>query len=136
MSGAARHLAKRWLAQGLVRTGGWNVLLRTWARRDATIVLTYHRVLEKWEPTLDYSQPGMVVTVPTFERQLSFLERHFEIVPLRRLIEDRAMRGVARRPRCVITFDDGWRDNYDMAFPILRRHDIPATIFLTAGGAF
>ena len=131
MSGAARRLAKRLLAQGLVRTGGWNILLRTWARRDATIVLTYHRVLEKWEPTLDYSQPGMVVTVPTFERQLSFLERYFEIVPLGMLIDDRAMRRVARRPRCVITFDDGWRDNYDLAFPILRRHDVPATIFLT-----
>jgi peptidoglycan/xylan/chitin deacetylase (PgdA/CDA1 family) len=127
MSVAARRLAKRLLAHGLVRTGYWDAVLGTWARRGVTVVLTYHRVLEKWEPALDYSQPGMVVTVPTFERQLSFLEQHFEIVPLGALVGA----GAGRRPRCVVTFDDGWRDNYDFAFPILRRRGIPATIFLT-----
>jgi peptidoglycan/xylan/chitin deacetylase (PgdA/CDA1 family) len=131
VSAIARRFAKRLLAHGLVRTGGWDVALRTWARRDAAVILTYHRVLEKWEPALDYSQPGMVVTVATFERQLAFLERHFEIVPLGQLLDGGTGRRPARRPRCVITFDDGWRDNYDVAFPILRQRGLPATIFLT-----
>jgi dTDP-4-amino-4,6-dideoxygalactose transaminase/peptidoglycan/xylan/chitin deacetylase (PgdA/CDA1 family) len=124
---AATRLAKRALAHGVLDTGAWDLLLRVWARRGTSLVLTYHRVLEKWESTLDYSQPGMVVTVSTFERQLTFLARHFEIVPLGALDEPIP----ARRPRCVITFDDGWRDNYELAFPILRAHGIPATIFLT-----
>jgi peptidoglycan/xylan/chitin deacetylase (PgdA/CDA1 family) len=132
MSAAAKRFAKRLLAHGLVRTRGWNVALGAWARRDATVVLTYHRVLEKWDPTLDYSQPGMVVTAPTFDRHLSFLKRYFEVVPLGELVDDQAIRRPARRPRCAITFDDGWRDNYDLALPILRKHDVPATIFLTA----
>jgi peptidoglycan/xylan/chitin deacetylase (PgdA/CDA1 family) len=131
MSATARGFAKRLLAHGLVRTGCWGLALRSWARRDATVVLTYHRILEKWEPALDYSQPGMVVTVPTFERQLAFLERHFDIVPLGHLLDGGTVHRPARRPRCVITFDDGWRDNYDLAFPILRQRDIPATVFLT-----
>ena len=131
MSAAARRVAKRLLAHGLVATGCWDMALRMWARRDATVVLTYHRLLEKWEPTLDYSQPGMVVTVPTFERQLAFLKQHFEIVPFGALLDGAGAARAARRPRCVITFDDGWRDNYDLAFPILRQEGIPATIFLT-----
>jgi peptidoglycan/xylan/chitin deacetylase (PgdA/CDA1 family) len=126
-----KQRAKRLLAQGLAQTGWWDLALRRWARRDHTIVLTYHRVLEKWEPTLDYSQPGMVVMVPTFERQLAFLQRHFEIVPLDALLDDGEARRSPRRPRCVITFDDGWRDNYDLAFPVLRKREIPATVFLT-----
>jgi peptidoglycan/xylan/chitin deacetylase (PgdA/CDA1 family) len=131
MSGSSKRFAKRLLAQGLALTGCWGLALRTWARRGTTAILTYHRIVDKWKPTLDYSQPGMVVTVPTFERQLSFLQQHFEIVPLGALLDEETPRRPARRPRCVITFDDGWRDNYDLAFPVLRRHGIPATIFLT-----
>ena len=131
MNAAARRFAKQVLAHGLLRTGWWDVALRAWARRDATVILTYHRVLEKWEPSLDYSQPGMVVTLSTFERHLSFLERYFEVVPLGSLVDDRSAGRSPGRPRCVITFDDGWRDNYDVAFPVLRKHGLPATIFLT-----
>jgi peptidoglycan/xylan/chitin deacetylase (PgdA/CDA1 family) len=130
VSATVRGFAKRLLAHGLVDTGGWAVVLRAWARQDSTVVLTYHRLLEKWEPALDYSQPGMVVTVPTFERQLEFLARHFDVVPLGALVDGPAP-GATRRPRCVITFDDGWRDNYELAFPILRKLGVPATIFLT-----
>ena len=130
MIATVRRLAKRLLAHGLVDTGCWDLVLRAWARQGTPVVLTYHRVLEKWEPTLDYSQPGMVVTVPTFERQLAFLARHFEIVPLGALADGPAP-PAGRRPRCAITFDDGWRDNYELAYPILRKQGVPATIFLT-----
>jgi peptidoglycan/xylan/chitin deacetylase (PgdA/CDA1 family) len=126
-----KRFAKALLGQALVRGGLWQRRLRTWARRNAVIILTYHRVTEKWDETLDYSQPGMVVTVAGFERQLAILMEHFDIVTLSALLRDDDRTSQRARPRCVITFDDGWRDNYDLALPILRRHDLPATIYLS-----
>src|SRR5262249_36026175 len=125
-----KRLAKTLIGRALVRGGLWERRLRTWAERNTVIILTYHRVAETWDRTLDYSQPGMVVTDPTFERQIAILTKHFEVVPLGALLPDAASRTRRARPRCVLTFDDGWRDNYDLAFPILRRHGLPATVFL------
>jgi peptidoglycan/xylan/chitin deacetylase (PgdA/CDA1 family) len=131
MNADPKRLGKVLLGQTLVRSGLWKRSLRTWAERGTVIILTYHRVIEKWNETLEYSQPGMLVTVSTFERQVAMLKEHFEIVPLGALLTDGNTAGPAPRPRCVVTFDDGWRDNYDLAFPVLRRHEIPATIFLS-----
>jgi len=131
MNVGPKRFAKIVLGQALIRSGLWKHALRTWAKRDAVIILTYHRVIEKWDETLDYSQPGMVVTATTLERQLVILKEHFEIVTLGTLLANGDTVARATRPRCVVTFDDGWRDNYDLAFPILCRHEIPATIFLT-----
>ena len=128
MTADPKRFAKILFGQTLVRSGLWKRALRGWAERGAVIILTYHRVIEKWDSALEYSQPGMVVTGRTFERQIAILKKHFEIVSLGTLLEDEHFAG---RPRCVITFDDGWRDNYDRAFPILRRHSVPATIFLS-----
>ena len=62
------------------------------------MIVTYHRVVEKWDETLDYSQPGMVVTAAGFERQLNFLMDHFDIVPLGTLLREDKMRQRARPP--------------------------------------
>jgi len=143
-----KSIVKRVAGEALLHTGLWRRHLEKMARRGAALVLTYHRVIEKWDRTLDYSQPGMVVTADTFERQLSFLKTYFEIVPLSSLVNSQfanrnsissALKGsvlspqssALNRPLCAITFDDGWRDNYEIAFPILRKYGLPATIFLT-----
>ncbi len=127
----AKRIVKNVVGRFLVRTGLWGRLLRMWARRSEAIILTYHRVIEKWDRTLDYSQPGMVVTTETFERQIHFLQDQFDIVPLRCSIGEHDTHRSYVRPRCIITFDDGWRDNYEIAFPILRKHRVPATLFLS-----
>ncbi len=90
-------------------------------------ILMYHRVLPpEAGPILD---DGICVTPELFEENLVFLKRHFEIVSLKDIL------GVGRRIKrpCVITFDDGWLDTYRVAFPILRRLQIPATVFLPTG---
>jgi peptidoglycan/xylan/chitin deacetylase (PgdA/CDA1 family) len=130
MNAGTKRFAKVVLGHALVRSGLWKRSLQMWAERRTVIILTYHRVIEKWDRTLDYSGPGIVVTASTFDRHIAFLKEHFEIVTFDALLGDGSTAGRTTRPRCIVTFDDGWRDNYDLAFPILRRHDIPATIYL------
>jgi peptidoglycan/xylan/chitin deacetylase (PgdA/CDA1 family) len=68
----------------------------------------------------------------SFLKQIEYLKRHFEIMHLSDAVE-RLRNGTIRRPAAVITFDDGYQNNFDVAFPILRRERIPATIFLNTG---
>jgi peptidoglycan/xylan/chitin deacetylase (PgdA/CDA1 family) len=68
----------------------------------------------------------------SFSMQIEYLKKHFEIIPLSEAVE-RMRNGGIKRPAAVITFDDGYQNNFDVAFPILLRERIPATIFLTTG---
>jgi peptidoglycan/xylan/chitin deacetylase (PgdA/CDA1 family) len=94
-------------------------------------ILVYHRVLTEKELRQDFIQPGMYVRNDVFEMQMLFLKKHFEILSLHDLLALWKGKKLDKGKRyCVVTFDDGWRDNYLYAFPILQKHGIPATIFL------
>jgi peptidoglycan/xylan/chitin deacetylase (PgdA/CDA1 family) len=123
-----------------VRTAVRSVAGRTchaWPRISSkftgkALVLMYHRVLPRSEAAASFVQPGLYVTPATFERQLRFLQSQFEILPLAELFTRwRSGDWDARARYCSITFDDGWLDNYQYAFPLLRGHGVPATIFLS-----
>jgi peptidoglycan/xylan/chitin deacetylase (PgdA/CDA1 family) len=99
--------------------------------RGKVVILTYHRVLAESELNRYPVQPGMYVLNHVFERHIEYLRSAFEIVPFSELLSLwKGGEWQHDRHYCVITFDDGWRDNYDYAFPILKKHDVPATIFL------
>ena len=118
--------ARRGLADVYYRSGQFKRRLR-----GKVVILTYHRVLSPSELARHYVQPGMYVRADVFEAQMQFLKEHFEVLSLSRLFELWAGGGLDAGTRyCVVTFDDGWRDNYVHAYPVLRRLGIPATIFL------
>lgn len=96
---------------------------------DKAFVLMYHRVLSQERSYDMYVQPGMYVTDKTLDRQVSFLKEKYKVLFLEELIK-KINRNESICGCCAITFDDGWRDNYTDAFPILKKHQIPATIFL------
>ena len=90
------------------------------------LILMYHRVLD----TLPFEckvQPGMYVLSKTLEEHLVFLKQYFTITDLATLS---SLNSDNTKPFCAITFDDGWHDFYTHAFPILKKHNIPATVFL------
>jgi peptidoglycan/xylan/chitin deacetylase (PgdA/CDA1 family) len=93
---------------------------------NSSLILAYHRILPKSSDDISFIQPGMYVTVETFEKHMAFISKHFNIMRLEDLKEDPKPKSA-----CIVTFDDGWADNYTYAFPILKKYGIPATIFLS-----
>lgn len=118
------------IAKAAYTTGAfkWGLTQRA---RTGFLVLMYHRLIRKCEAR-QFVQPGMYVEPDTFERQVKFLARHFNVLPLSELkkrehFNERRHDG---RPVCFLTFDDGWQDFYLHAYPILQMHKISATVFL------
>jgi peptidoglycan/xylan/chitin deacetylase (PgdA/CDA1 family) len=68
----------------------------------------------------------------SFRIQVKYLKEHFDVVHLTEAVT-RMRGGTVQRPTAVITLDDGFRNNYEVAFPILRAEKLPATIFVTTG---
>ena len=105
-------------------------LMRRIALRKKAVVLMYLRVLTPEQRRLTASQAGLVVEDATFARQVALLKKHFNVITL----DDFEDRLLNNRPfddaSCLITFDDGWIDNFENALPVLRANGVPAVIFL------
>jgi peptidoglycan/xylan/chitin deacetylase (PgdA/CDA1 family) len=102
------------------------------ATRRRAMILMYHRVLEEDRVPPDL-HPGMFVTRRTFEKHLRLLQRSHAFVTIDEIGEWLQGRIAFERPPCALTFDDGWLDNYETAFPLLKAHGATATIFLITG---
>ena len=128
---ALRQFARRALSAAAYHSGG-EALYRRAALRNHAVVLMYHRVLSTDAAALGVD-PGMFVTARSFERHLRHLRDRYELVTIDQIGEWMAGRTSFDRVPCAITFDDGWRDNYEVAFPLLKQYGVPATVFLVTG---
>jgi len=96
-------------------------------------ILLYHRVLDLQEERNFCSLPGIIVSVRMFDEQMKYLSKNYNVISLGNLVDSLKNNLPFPKKGVVITFDDGWRDNYSFAFPILKKYNLPATIFLTSG---
>jgi peptidoglycan/xylan/chitin deacetylase (PgdA/CDA1 family) len=111
---------------GLVRAGRG-----LWSR--SLTVVNYHRIDDPYRNHFDSFKPNVSATPQDFDRQLDYLAKWFNTVSLKDIVE--WLDGHKELPpyAALITFDDGYLDNYTSAFPILRKYNFPALIFLTTG---
>ena len=86
-------------------------------------ILVYHRVNDEHDPFFP------AVPVRVFAQQMEYVASHRHVCSLDEAVARLKSRDVPDGT-VVVTFDDGYCDNYAQAFPILRQHNIPATIFL------
>ena len=108
-------------------------LLQAWqafALRRRTVILMYHRVLSSEERRVTGSHPGIIVGSETFERQMATLKRRFNVLSVEAFADHLASGVPLPNSSCLITFDDGWRDTYTNALPILRKFGFPGLVFL------
>jgi peptidoglycan/xylan/chitin deacetylase (PgdA/CDA1 family) len=105
---------------------GMACLFRHGARKGVRVLL-YHRVCETGDDILKIKVPPEF-----FEEEIRYLKDRYRVVSLREAIRIVRDEKVIRDDYVVITFDDGYHDNFSNALPILKKYGVPASIFLTA----
>jgi peptidoglycan/xylan/chitin deacetylase (PgdA/CDA1 family) len=120
-----RPLAKALLC-GCLFYSGLTALIARWFPRRRPVILCLHRVVSEDDPFF----PG--IRHDRFAAEVAYLARHHLVLPLDEIIEATLNGRALPRGAVAITFDDGFADNFHLAYPILRRHQLPATIFLVA----
>jgi len=108
-------------------SGIYNLILKIKKKKGIKlIILAYHSV------TKDKVRfEGLQVSIENFEKQIRFLKTNFDIISIEKAmkyIEDHSSKILNK---LVITFDDGYKDNFDIVYPILKKYEVPFTIFLT-----
>lgn len=83
------------------------------------LILAYHRVY-----------PGYHIDPETFEYQIRTLKERFVSLTLNEVVAFAKGDFNLKKNGFAITFDDGWADNFVYAYPILKKHNVPATIFI------
>lgn len=114
---------------GSIRLKIFAPVLEAVSKSEPWQVLMYHRIVEP-EVLDEEIEPGMYVTPKAFQMQMEYISKNYNVISLSTLIENLEAKSILKKNTLVLTFDDGWVDNFTNAFEVLRKFDLPATIFL------
>jgi peptidoglycan/xylan/chitin deacetylase (PgdA/CDA1 family) len=99
--------------------------------RKRITVLAYHRVVDYSSAGFDAYLPNVSANPVEFMAQMEYVQARYDVIDIGHLISWlKGDRELPARP-LLITFDDGYRDNYEHAFPILRQRGMPVLMFIT-----
>ena len=121
-------MLKPLIMKALVGSGGlrWGAVFRP----AAAVILMYHSVRDVVEEGSDWIGPGITHATTVFTRQMELVARQFRPVTLDQITAF-VQEGAALPPRAVaVTFDDGFLDNVQCAFPVLQHFGISAAFYL------
>jgi len=96
------------------------------------VIINYHSFVRDLDRVIE-THPSVTHLIDDFKREVQFLKSYFNVVSLDEVVTTLQSGKSFTKPTVVITIDDGYRDNYELLFPVLREHQIPGIIFLSTG---
>ena len=117
----------RFLKYWLIKTGNLAPRIHQHNGINTVSILMYHGVTERALEVADWC----FIKACDFEDQIKYIKNNFHVVHLSDAFKQNGNK--YKKPIAVITFDDGFYNNYAIAYPILEKYQVPATIFLTTG---
>jgi peptidoglycan/xylan/chitin deacetylase (PgdA/CDA1 family) len=112
----------------LFRMGVFDVMHALWPPR--LTVLAYHRIADPQSPNFDTFKPNVSATPADFAAQMDFVHRYFKVISSGEVSSWLKSKKPLPANAALVTFDDGYRDNFEHALPVLRERNLPALIFL------
>lgn len=101
--------------------------------KSKCVVLMYHRVHADDEFENSYSHEAIKISRNVFHKHMRYLKSNFNVIDLSQFLSTFEKKSQFKSKSCLITFDDGWKDSFEQALPVLHEFQIPATIFLSTG---
>jgi peptidoglycan/xylan/chitin deacetylase (PgdA/CDA1 family) len=118
--GVLRHISRR---RELDPSSGASTIFRP-VSQSKYLILCYHRVGTEGIPYY------CTLPVPQFEMQMRYLRKHYRVLSMANLAAEIKKPPAKPTQAVAVTFDDGYSDLYRFALPILKKYEIPATIYL------
>ncbi|MDY6903905.1 MAG: polysaccharide deacetylase family protein [Thermodesulfobacteriota bacterium] len=117
------HRAKKTLKKSLLRIPGVFQSACLMTKTMNPRVLVYHRFCDR--PDTE----KLKIDSQTFENQLLTIKKHFKIVTLAEILKQKRLKKPLPDNSAVLTVDDGYLDFYTIAYPLLKKHNVKATLF-------
>jgi peptidoglycan/xylan/chitin deacetylase (PgdA/CDA1 family) len=136
MRGVVRRAMKS-AAAGVLHHSGMRKALAAYRRHQSggrrILIVSYHRVVEDFFGELQRSIPGLLISQETFRRHLEGLSAAgYKFATIGEALDVMSGARTAHEDLCVVTFDDGYRDVYRYAYPVLKEMGVPAITYLPA----
>ena len=125
-----RWHVKAALASTIARAHDYGFAAALARGRKRPLVLGYHRIVDDFASVSRTEMGSMLTSTRMFERHLDCIGKHFRFVSLDEVGAHILSGEPFDQPVAAITFDDGYHDNYEHAFPVLKRKGIPAAVFV------
>ena len=104
---------------------GVNALYRS-SQKNRFVILMYHGIVRRALPFPCWWQ----LSIDQFQWQMNYLKKNYNVISLKEVVDKIHNRIPLDPNTAVITFDDGYHNNYSLAYPILKELNLPASIFL------